>query len=129
GSSMKLISFLKHGRSCIGAMHPVHATQFLEVFSCAQDDQCIIKFVTEIQLVQEAQSKFQQALENSTSAWQNIDEIVIQPVIPRPGKIICVGLNYADHAKEGGNAKPEYPSFFLRGHSSLVAHSEPMILS
>lgn len=44
------------------------------------------------------------------------------PVVPRPGKIVCLGLNYADHAAEGGNQRPDYPSFFLRGASSLVAH-------
>ena len=38
------------------------------------------------------------------------------------GKFLCVGLNYADHAAEGGNQRPDYPSFFLRGASSLVAH-------
>lgn len=47
--------------------------------------------------------------------------------IANPGKIICLGLNYADHAKEGGHAKPEYPSFFMRGPSSLVAHEQPII--
>jgi acylpyruvate hydrolase len=47
--------------------------------------------------------------------------------IQNPGKIICLGLNYADHAKEGGHAKPEYPSFFMRCATSLVAHGEPML--
>jgi acylpyruvate hydrolase len=42
------------------------------------------------------------------------------------GKIICLGLNYVDHAAEGGHAKPEYPSFFLRCATSLVAHGEAM---
>ena len=49
------------------------------------------------------------------------------PPIQNPGKIICLGLNYADHAKEGGHAKPEYPSFFLRCASSLVAHGQPIL--
>lgn len=40
------------------------------------------------------------------------------------GKIICLGLNYVDHAAEGGHAKPEYPSLFLRCGTSLVAHGE-----
>jgi acylpyruvate hydrolase len=40
------------------------------------------------------------------------------------GKIICLGLNYVDHAAEGGHAKPEYPSLFLRCNTSLVAHGE-----
>jgi len=44
-----------------------------------------------------------------------------------PGKIICLGLNYAAHAAEGGNAAPEYPSFFMRGATSLIAHRAPMM--
>ena len=43
------------------------------------------------------------------------------------GTIIALGLNYADHAKEGGHAKPEYPSFFMRCATSLVAHGEAML--
>ena len=42
--------------------------------------------------------------------------------MPEPGKIICLGLNYFDHAKEGGRDKPDYPWFFYRGKSSLLAH-------
>jgi len=46
----------------------------------------------------------------------------VKPALPiaNPGKIICVGLNYLEHAKEGGHAPPTYPSFFLRVASSLV---------
>lgn len=46
------------------------------------------------------------------------------PLIPRPGKIICLGLNYFDHAREGGRDKPDYPWFFFRGATSLIAHNE-----
>ena len=47
------------------------------------------------------------------------------PLVPEPGKIICLGLNYYDHAKDGGRDKPDYPWFFYRGKSSLVGHGEP----
>lgn len=47
--------------------------------------------------------------------------------VPRPGKVVCLGLNYAAHAAEGGNAAPEYPSFFMRGATSLVAHGAPIV--
>ncbi len=50
------------------------------------------------------------------------------PLVPEPGKIICLGLNYFDHAKEGGRDKPDYPWFFYRGKSSLVAHGQPGLL-
>jgi 2-keto-4-pentenoate hydratase/2-oxohepta-3-ene-1,7-dioic acid hydratase in catechol pathway len=46
------------------------------------------------------------------------------PLVPEPGKIVCLGLNYHDHAKEGGRDKPEYPWFFYRGKSSLVGHGQ-----
>jgi 2-keto-4-pentenoate hydratase/2-oxohepta-3-ene-1,7-dioic acid hydratase in catechol pathway len=49
------------------------------------------------------------------------------PLIPEPGKLICMGLNYADHAAEGGHAKPDYPSFFLRANSSLLGQGEAII--
>jgi acylpyruvate hydrolase len=51
-----------------------------------------------------------------------LEKIQYLPPLTRPGKIICLGLNYADHAAEGGNAKPDYPSFFLRTASSLIGH-------
>ena len=58
----------------------------------------------------------------SAAARLPLNAVRLLPLVPRPGKIICLGLNYADHAAEGGNAKPAYPSFFLRGSSSLAAH-------
>ena len=48
----------------------------------------------------------------------------LAPLVPEPGKIVCLGLNYYDHAKEGGRDKPDYPWFFFRAASSLVAHGE-----
>ena len=50
------------------------------------------------------------------------------PLVPEPGKTICLGLNYFDHAKEGGRDKPEYPWFFYRGKSSLVGHGQPGVV-
>ena len=50
------------------------------------------------------------------------------PLVPEPGKTICLGLNYFDHAKEGGRDKPEYPWFFYRGKSSLMGHGQPGVV-
>ncbi len=52
----------------------------------------------------------------------------LAPLVPEPGKIICLGLNYFDHAKEGGRDKPDYPWFFYRGKSSLIGHGQPGIV-
>ena len=47
--------------------------------------------------------------------------------VPRPGKIICTGLNYRAHAIEGGNPIPDYPAVFMRGGTSLLAPGGEMI--
>jgi acylpyruvate hydrolase len=47
--------------------------------------------------------------------------------IAAPGKIICVGLNYADHAAESPYEKPDYPVYFLRVNTSMIAHNAPLI--
>ena len=49
------------------------------------------------------------------------------PVLPNAGKIICVGLNYADHSKESGFKQPDYPTLFARFNSSLVGHGAPIV--
>ena len=54
--------------------------------------------------------------------------VELAPLVPEPGKTVCLGLNYFDHAKEGGRDKPDYPWFFLRGASSLIAHGDAGIV-
>jgi 2-keto-4-pentenoate hydratase/2-oxohepta-3-ene-1,7-dioic acid hydratase in catechol pathway len=49
------------------------------------------------------------------------------PPLQRPPKIICVGLNFADHTSESNYAQPDYPTLFFRVHTSLIAHEQPMI--
>jgi 2-keto-4-pentenoate hydratase/2-oxohepta-3-ene-1,7-dioic acid hydratase in catechol pathway len=49
------------------------------------------------------------------------------PPLPAPPKIICLGLNYADHAAEGGFKPPSYPTLFARFATSLVGHGTPLI--
>jgi len=49
------------------------------------------------------------------------------PPIPEPGKILCVGLNYKDHAAETGNPLPTYPVIFTRFTSTLVPHGGKML--
>lgn len=121
---MKLISFLKGNLSRVGVMHPVHETRFLELYKCSN----IVDLLSPQEL-DRVRAELRQAVEGDSTAWQDINDVELQPIVPRPGKIICAGLNYADHAKEGGNERPEYPSFFLRGGTSLVAHCAPLILS
>lgn len=50
------------------------------------------------------------------------------PPVPNPGKILCIGLNYRDHAIEGGKAIPTEPVLFGKFPNALIAHGEPIRL-
>ncbi|MGW4844400.1 fumarylacetoacetate hydrolase family protein [Nocardia brasiliensis] len=50
------------------------------------------------------------------------------PVVPRPGKIICVGLNYRTHITEMGRAIPEYPTLFAKFPEALVGAHDDIVL-
>ncbi len=54
-------------------------------------------------------------------------EITYLPLLERPPKIICVGLNYAEHTRESAYEQPAYPTLFNRFNTSLVAHNAPII--
>jgi 2,4-diketo-3-deoxy-L-fuconate hydrolase len=49
------------------------------------------------------------------------------PAVPRPGKIVCVGLNYRAHAAEGGRAAPDRPLLFAKFGNTVVGDGAPII--
>jgi acylpyruvate hydrolase len=57
----------------------------------------------------------------------DVKEIVYEPPFANPSKIICVGLNYADHTKESPYEQPDYPTLFPRFASSLIGNRQPLI--
>lgn len=62
-------------------------------------------------------------------AGPEIDPAAVRVALPlrRPGKILCVGLNYAAHAKESGHEIPKVPTVFGRFASGLIASGEGLV--
>ncbi len=56
----------------------------------------------------------------------DLSAVRILPPVPRPPKILCVGVNYDDHIEESGLKKPTYPEIFARFATSLVGYREPI---
>lgn len=56
-----------------------------------------------------------------------IDSLTFLPPLIKAPKILCLGLNYKDHAAEGGFQVPEFPTVFGRFNSSLIGHGAPII--
>lgn len=57
-----------------------------------------------------------------------VPDVTLLPVIPNPQKIICIGVNYADHAAETGQAPPPYPTVFAKFANTLAASGDPIVL-
>ncbi len=68
------------------------------------------------------------AAEHSAGEDIPLSGVTLLAPVPRPGKVVCIGLNYRAHAEEGGNPIPDYPAIFLRGATSLVGPAAPIIL-
>lgn len=64
------------------------------------------------------------------AAGEAVDEadLVFLPPVVRPSKIVCLGLNYRDHAEESGLGIPDFPVLFARFPSSLIGHGAPIVL-
>ena len=56
-----------------------------------------------------------------------LEKIDLLPVVPDPNKIICIGRNYAAHAREGGAEPLKYPDIFMRVSTSLTAHNKSIV--
>src|SRR5439155_8810471 len=57
-----------------------------------------------------------------------IDRVSLLPPVLRPGKVICLGLNYRYHAAEAGMSVPEYPVLFHKVAGSLIGHNQPIVI-
>ena len=58
----------------------------------------------------------------------SLAELKWLPVIPNPGKILCVGLNYRDHAEETGAKIPEEPILFSKYPTAVIGPEAPIVL-
>jgi acylpyruvate hydrolase len=54
-------------------------------------------------------------------------DVKLRPVVPRPGKVICMGLNYRAHVDEGVYDEPDYPVLFSKFRETLVAAGDPIV--
>lgn len=115
---MKLLSFVADGRASFGAVKDNGVVDLgARMPECAS-----LRQLLETNRVAEAT-----ALVAANAADRAIDKIAFAPVIPDPGKIICVGLNYRDHVAETGRTVTEKTALFARFACSQVGHMQPIV--
>ena len=113
---MKLVNFLYKGEKNIGALLDDGVCSFKSI----SDNYSIsmLEFVEQMDDLSPKVSKFI----NSNPEVIPLSKIEFLPVIERPGKVLAVGLNYKDHAKETGMDLPEVPMIFTKQSTSVLGH-------
>lgn len=75
-----------------------------------------------------ARDGWQEQAAGAGGARHPLADIGYAPLVPRPGKIICVGLNYRSHILEMGRELPEYPTLFAKFATALVGANDDIVL-
>ena len=121
---MRIFTFEKAGKSTIGLLKNEQEYIDLELAGYAHANDMV-----DLLSQTDWEANLAEILKNAPAASiKPLAGTKYDILVANPGKIMCVGLNYADHAKEGGHAIPEHPSFFIRVNSSQVAHNQPMLV-
>ncbi len=76
----------------------------------------------------EGMSRLRQAAQKPAGQAHPARSVRLRPPVPDPRKIICLGLNYKDHAKESGAAIPAEPILFSKYPTALIADGDPIVL-
>lgn len=125
---MKLVTFTHKAVTRIGVLKEYNGITF--VIDLSQIDPSIprnmIKFLVE---GDEARIKADRALEKITeNATIPLVKVKLEPPILKPGKIICVGLNYRDHIVESGMDIPEFPTIFAKYSNVVIGPNDPIVI-
>lgn len=109
---MRYVHFLHQGEPVLG----VRRAEGVQVLGSESLESLLARGVDLLHHAREAQGPLVQV---AADAWL--------PLMRQPPKIICVGLNYADHTREAAFVQPDYPTFFARFASCLTAHNQPLV--
>ncbi len=122
---MRLFSYQDSNKNKrVGLLRDKDSSEFIDL---SATDSSLPDTLLEMIASGQAMSHIAALAKSPTATIKSLQGVQFIPLIDRPGKIICLGLNYADHAAEGGHSRPEYPAFFMRGPSSLAAHLQPLV--
>ena len=113
---MKLVNFLYKGEKNIGALLDDGVCSFKSISD--KYSMSMLEFIEKLDDLSPEASKFI----NSNPEVIPLSEIEFLPVIERPGKVLAVGLNYKDHAKETGMDLPKVPMIFTKQSTSVLGH-------
>lgn len=118
---MKLVTYGESGQERIGA---VVGDEIVDLMSADASLPGTLLCVLEA----DAFETVSRAVESGGGARTPLDDARLASPLPRPPKIVCVGLNYLDHATEQNVPLPEHPLLFSKANSSVVGPYDDVVL-
>jgi len=125
---MRLVTFLQNGRPSLGALQLRDGQEMIVDLNRAEPrlPASMLEFLS---AGERASTLAADALQRApATAMHKLEEVALQATIPNPSKIICIGLNYRDHAAETHQSVPEVPVIFAKYANTLIGPAEPILL-
>lgn len=116
---MKLVTFTYKGISRIGA---VIEQEVVDTLGTSEIPQNMIDFLS---AGKKARILLQKLVDAGTGRIP-LPDVKLEAPVPRPGKYLGIALNYSEHIRETGREKPEYPTFFNKQTTCVIADGAPI---
>lgn len=125
---MRLVTYLDGGEPRLGALRGEVARQ--EVVDLNRADTALpAEMIPLLRGGPAAMDRARRALDAAPAGnARPLASMTLRAPVPRPGKIICIGLNYRDHAAESAVAVPDYPTVFAKYASCVIGSGEAIVL-
>ncbi len=123
---MKLITFLKDSTLRLGALRTLDGHQMVIDLNRAEPrlPDSMLAFLE----LGEPARRLAEEVATTAQPDMEMGAVTLKAPVPRPGKIMCIGLNYRDHAEESKQPIPEYPTIFSKYANSVIGPAEPIVL-
>src|SRR4051794_9043982 len=121
---MKLVTFTRSGSQRLGALITRDVEEMVVDLN-ETEASLPTTMIAFLEAGDKARSLAEKALSGKAT---KLSAVKLQAPIPRPGKIICIGLNYRDHAIETNSPIPDFPVVFAKYSNTVIGPGEAIVL-
>ncbi len=122
---MKLVTFVHNGQTRIGALQADDTILDLNRADSSLPSEMVAFLAGGADTLALAQKTVAAA---PSAAVLARSAVTLKAPLPRPGKILCIGLNYRDHAAESNQPIPDHPTVFAKYNNTVIGPGEAIVL-
>jgi 2-keto-4-pentenoate hydratase/2-oxohepta-3-ene-1,7-dioic acid hydratase in catechol pathway len=122
---MEIVSFGPKGREKPGL---IYGSQVIDLVAANASIPPTVRKILEVGALGRIEAVLNKADTLPSKCFKKLTKVRLGPPVTDPTKVICVGLNYADHAEEQGKQVPDWPLTFAKAPSALIGDGDPIPL-